>query len=245
VSLDDLIAYVRSLHPDGGPLDNVADAVTVSARLDEQSDALLGHFVDQARRSGASWTQIGSHLGVSKQAARKRFVLRWDGSDPIPDGQMFSRFTPCARNTLVAAGRVAERAGAQVIDAAHLAVALLNEPEGLAAKIIHGAGLSDEQVCVAFELVPVQGQDEQDEAAAAALGALRFTDAGEAALQGSVKAALRLGHHYIGTEHLLLGLLGADGPDAETLMAIGLSVESVERALADEIAKIQAQRRVG
>jgi hypothetical protein len=52
----------------------VSDAFAVSARLDEQSDALLGYFVDQARRSGASWSQIGGAMGVSKQAAQKRFV---------------------------------------------------------------------------------------------------------------------------------------------------------------------------
>ena len=74
VSLDNLISYVQALHPDGTPLERLSDAVTVAARLDEQSDALIGHFVDQARRSGASWSQIGESMGVTKQAAQKRFV---------------------------------------------------------------------------------------------------------------------------------------------------------------------------
>ena len=52
VPLDNLIAYVKTLHPEGGPLENVSDAFAVSEQLDEQSDALLGYFVDQARRSG-------------------------------------------------------------------------------------------------------------------------------------------------------------------------------------------------
>jgi hypothetical protein len=56
VPLDGLIAYVRALHPGGGPMDHVADAFAVSAQLGEQSDALIGYFVDQARRSGASWS---------------------------------------------------------------------------------------------------------------------------------------------------------------------------------------------
>lgn len=72
---------------------------------------------------------------------------------------------------------------------------------------------------------------------------LQFTDAGKAALQGCLTAALRLGHNYIGTEHLLIGILVAEGSAAETLMSRGLSVESVKRALAEEISKIQAQRR--
>src|ERR1700760_4045724 len=74
VPLDNLIAYVKALHPDGGPLENVSDAFTVSTQLDEQADALIGYFVDQARRSGLSWSQIGGAMGVSKQAAQKRFV---------------------------------------------------------------------------------------------------------------------------------------------------------------------------
>ncbi len=49
VPLDNLISYVKALHPDGGPLENVSDAFTVSTQLDEQADALIGYFVDQAR----------------------------------------------------------------------------------------------------------------------------------------------------------------------------------------------------
>jgi len=52
VPLDNLISYVKALRPGGGPLENVSDAFAVSTQLDEQSDALIGYFVDQARRSG-------------------------------------------------------------------------------------------------------------------------------------------------------------------------------------------------
>src|SRR5581483_10687147 len=114
VSLDNLIAFVRTLQPDGGPLDNLADAMTVSARLDEQSDALIGYFVDQARRSGASWSQIGASMGVSKQAAQKRFVPRGGDGPEVS----FARFTPRARIALAAAGRLATD---NQVDAGHLA----------------------------------------------------------------------------------------------------------------------------
>src|SRR5215472_10070548 len=101
VPLDNLIAYVKMLHPDGGPLDNVSDAFTVSEQLEEQADALIGYFVDQARRSGASWSQIGAAMGVSKQAAQKRFVPGKAGS--FLEGHDFSRFTDRARNVVAAA----------------------------------------------------------------------------------------------------------------------------------------------
>src|SRR5580692_10220471 len=126
VSLDELIGYVKTMTPDGGPLDNLADAVSVGADLGETSDALIGHFVDQARRSGASWSQIGASMGVTKQAAQKRFVAQWQDAD-------FSRFTHRSRSVLAAAGQIARGAGAEVIGAEHLTVGLLSEPEGLAA----------------------------------------------------------------------------------------------------------------
>jgi hypothetical protein len=242
VPLDNLITYVQGLHPDGGPLDSLSDAVTVSAQLDEQADALLGHFVDRARRSGASWSQIGTAMGVSKQAAQKRFVPRWDGSDPVLEWQSYSRFTLLARNALVSAGRIGEHAGADRIDAAHLAAGLLSAPQGLAAKIIHGAGIGDEQVYAAFHLAPVPGTADADPTD---LSRLRFTDDAKAALKGTLRAALRLGHNYIGTEHLLLGILFAEDAAASTLGSLGLSVELVENVLAVELAAIQRQRRTG
>src|SRR4051794_245531 len=132
VPLDNLITYVRALHPSGDVLVTLADAVRVAARLDEQSDALIGHFVDQARHSGASWSQIGASMGVSKQAAQKRFVPRTDAGDLLPAGhEVFSRFTPRAQSVLAAAHATAAAAGSDDVADAHLAVALLTQPEGL------------------------------------------------------------------------------------------------------------------
>ena len=239
IPLDNLIAYVKALHTDAGPLDNVSDAMLVSAQLDEQSDALIGYFVDQARRTGASWSQIGASMGVSKQAVQKRFVPR-DGGGLVPEGQqMFSRFTQRARNVLAAAGRTA---GAEPVGAAHLAAALLSEPEGLAAIAIEQAGLTGEQVCAAVGAGPAAPGSGGD---AAGLHELSFSPDGKAALKGALKAALRLGHNYIGTEHVLLGILFAGGPSAQALTALGLDAETAERLLAAEFTRIQAGRKTG
>ena len=72
VRLDDLISYVKS--QDGTALDHVSAAIQVSEHLGEVADHLIGHFVDQARKAAASWTEIGQSMGVTKQAAQKRFV---------------------------------------------------------------------------------------------------------------------------------------------------------------------------
>jgi ClpA/ClpB-like protein len=242
VPLDNLITYVKSLHPSGDALENLADAVAVGTRLDEQSDALIGHFVDQARRSGASWSQIGTSMGVSKQAAQKRFVPRWDGLDPIPSGQLYSRLTQRARNVLAAAGQVAGGKGAEPIETPHLAVGLLTEPAGLAARIVHDAGVSDEQLYAAFDLAAPTSRGSADPAD---LRELRFSDGAKAAMQGTLKAALRLGHNYMGTEHMLLGLLFTDDDVTAELVARGLTVERVEQGVAEEVARIQAQRSAG
>jgi hypothetical protein len=234
VSLDNLISYVKSLHPAGGPLENLSDAIGVASDIDEQADALIGHFVDQARRSGSSWSQIGASMGMSKQAAQKRFVAQWQSAD-------FSRFTQRSRNVLAAAGRIATGAGAGVIGEEHLTAGLLSEPEGLAARVIHGAGLTDEQILAAFHLEPAPAGDDAEPAA---LRELRFTEAGRAALRGALRAVFRMGHNYVGTEHLLLGILLTDGDAARRLTGLGLTPEQAEQKLADEFAAIQARRRV-
>ena len=62
VRLDDLIDVIKQVHAE--PLEQLTDAVLAAESLGEIADHLIGHFVDQARRSGASWTDIGSSMGV-------------------------------------------------------------------------------------------------------------------------------------------------------------------------------------
>ena len=101
VRLDDLIDVIKRVHTE--PLDQLTDAVLAAESLDEIADHLIGHFVDQARRSGASWTEIGKCMGVTKQAAQKRFVPRAPDfeSAALEPNAGFGRFTPRARNVVV------------------------------------------------------------------------------------------------------------------------------------------------
>src|SRR6266508_4979924 len=96
--LDDLITYVTDRRPHGAPLDQLSDAVLAAEQLVELSDHLIGHFVDQARRAGSSWAEIGQSMGVSKQAAQKRFVAKAvDERWPFA-ADRYARFTDRARN---------------------------------------------------------------------------------------------------------------------------------------------------
>jgi hypothetical protein len=138
VPLDNLIAYVNALRGDAGPLEHLADAVLAAQELIDQSDALIGHFVDQARVSGASWSQIGAAMGVTKQAAQKRFVARDEAL--LPDGKAFSRFTPRARISVAAAGQLAAASGEDAVDVAHLAAGALVDLNGLASRAMRRLG---------------------------------------------------------------------------------------------------------
>ena len=92
VRLDDLINVIKRVHEE--PLEQLTDAVLAAETLGEVADHLIGHFVDQARKSGASWTEIGKCMGVTKQAAQKRFVPKADAAVDPQAG--FARFTPRA-----------------------------------------------------------------------------------------------------------------------------------------------------
>src|ERR1700719_4400031 len=119
VRLDDLIEVINKTHSDA--LERLSDAVIAADHLGDVADHLIGHFVDQARRSGASWTEIGRSMGVSKQAAQKRFVPKDPGQVPDLDAsQGFTRFTPRARNSVMAAQNEARAGGHDQIVPAHL-----------------------------------------------------------------------------------------------------------------------------
>jgi hypothetical protein len=237
VPLDNLIAYVKTLAPNGGPLENVSDAFAVSTQLDEQADALIGYFVDQARRSGLSWSQIGGAMGVSKQAAQKRFVPSASRiADLMPESvKPFSRFTIRSARTLAAAGKLAAPGP---VGSAHLAAALPVEPDGLAAKMLASAGVTDEQLYAAVGAGPARPAES---ARPEELLELTLDDSAKAALRGALKSALRLGHNYIGTEHLLLSLVQTEGPIAEAFAALGLPPQRAEELFAVELAAYQAR----
>jgi ATP-dependent Clp protease ATP-binding subunit ClpA len=65
---------------------------------------------------------------------------------------------------------------------------------------------------------------------------------GREALKGALKTALRLGHNYIGTEHILIGLLSVSGPVADALTGLGLPPERAEQLIAAELAGYQARK---
>ena len=197
VRLDDLINGIKKTHTDA--LEQLTSAVLAAEHLGEVADHLIGHFVDQARRSGASWTEIGKSMGVSKQAAQKRFVPKGEKTDLDPS-QGFSRYTDRARKVVVASMSQARAAGHAEITPAHLVLALLTEPEALAAKAILAQDVPLDTVQQAATAALPPGGGEVPEL-------IPFGQDAKKALELTFREALRLGHNYIGTEHILLALL--------------------------------------
>ncbi|MFG3552831.1 Clp protease N-terminal domain-containing protein [Micromonospora sp. NPDC047557] len=227
VKLDDLIQAIKKAHTDA--LDQLTDAVIAADHLGEVADHLIGHFVDQARRSGASWTDIGRSMGVSKQAAQKRFVAKGSTEAAALDPNAgFARFTPRARNVVVASQEEARASGNAEIGPEHLVLGLLAEPEGLAARVLAGRGATPEAVREAVGAVlPPRAEQVPD--------LIPYDARGKKALELTFREALRLGHNYIGTEHILLALLEQED-GAGVLTNLGLDKAAVEADLSAALA---------
>ena len=220
VRLDDLISVIKGVHDE--PLEQLTDAVLAAESLGEVADHLIGHFVDQARRSGASWTDIGKCMGVTKQAAQKRFVPKAD-TTPIDPNEGFTRFTPRARTAVVEAQNAARDAENLEITPDHLVLGMLTDGESLAMRLLASQGIDAERIRAAITLPPATGERHE---------LIPFNGPAKKVLELTFREALRLGHNYIGTEHLVLALLEAENAEGP-LHAVGVDRERFETGLAE------------
>ncbi|OIJ89708.1 Clp protease N-terminal domain-containing protein [Streptomyces colonosanans] len=232
--LDDLIEAIKKVHTDA--LDQLQDAVLAAEHLGDVADHLIGHFVDQARRSGASWTDIGKSMGVTRQAAQKRFVPK-ESADLDPS-QGFSRYTPRARNVVMAAHNGAMAAGNTETLPAHLVLGLLAEPEGFAAKAITVQGVSLDAVLeAASAALPPRSEDVPE--------LVPYAPATRKVLELTFREALRLGHNYIGTEHILLALLELENGEG-LLTDLGIAKTTTEEYVTKMLAQfLEAREQEG
>ena len=232
VRLDDLIDAIKKTHTDA--LDQLSDAVIAADHLGDIADHLIGHFVDQARRSGASWSEIGRSMGVTKQAAQKRFVAKpsSDAAALDPDAG-FARFTPRARNVVMASMNQARAAGNATIGLEHLVLGLLTEPDGLAAKAIVAQGVTVEQVrATVLKTLPPRVEEIPE--------LIPYSGQARKALELTFREALRLGHNYIGTEHILLAILEVEDGTG-VLAGLGVTKAAAEANIRQALAALTEQ----
>ena len=228
IRLDDLIESIKRNH--SAALDQLTDAVLTADHLGDVADHLIGHFVDQARRSGASWTEIGRSMGVTKQAAQKRFVAKGEAPD-LDASQGFSRFTDRARKVVVTAQEEARTKGNNQISVAHLVLGLVADPAALGARAIVAQGVSLDAVRqTATATLP---------AAADSLPALIPFDAhAKKALELTFREALRMNHNHVGTEHILLALLELEDGTG-VLAGLGVDKAAAETSITAALAAPQ------
>lgn len=229
IRLDDLIEAIRTVHDD--ELEQLTSAMVAADHLGDVADHLIGHFVDQARRSGASWTDIGRAMGVTKQAARKRFVPKGPGDTGALDTEQgFERFTPRARNVVMAAHAAAVEGRHGEVVPAHVTIGLLAEPTAIAGAALVAAGLDLDDVRAAATAVLPDPVDDPP-------SLVPYDDRAKKVMELTFREALRLGHNYVGTEHLLLALLEEEGEEGP-LHGLGVEKPFAERYIVAALAKL-------
>src|ERR1700678_4567082 len=136
---------------------------------------------------------------------------------------MFERFTDRARRVVVLAQEEARMLNHNYIGTEHILLGLIHEGEGVAAKSLESLGISLEGVRSQVEEIIGQGQQ-------APSGHIPFTPRAKKVLELSLREALQLGHNYIGTEHILLGLIReGEGVAAQVLVKLGAELTRVRQ----------------
>jgi hypothetical protein len=224
IRLEDLVIRVQEEQPGAVPLDQLRRSVVLADHLGVLADQLVGHFVDQARDTGASWAEIGNALGVTKQAVQKRFVTaRLRGKSK----GLFTRFDDDAQAVAIGAMEHARRLGHDHIDTGHIVLALLDDPNGVTrrALLAQGVQVAEVQEAINTALGPARGEVPADH--------IPFTADSKKVLELSLREALRMKAGMIGPEHILLGILRDPKTlGTQTLTSLGVDRKEVEKLVA-------------
>jgi ATP-dependent Clp protease ATP-binding subunit ClpC len=152
---------------------------------------------------------------------------------------MFERFTDRARRVVVLAQEEARMLNHNYIGTEHILLGLIHEGEGVAAKALESLGISLEAVRSQVEEIIGQGQQ-------APSGHIPFTPRAKKVLELSLREALQLGHNYIGTEHILLGLIReGEGVAAQVLVKLGADLNKVRQQVIQLLNGYQAKEPAG
>ena len=227
MELRQLIADVEATAD--APLSRIEAAAAIRVQMEQLSDELLGHFVSEARTSGCSWAQIGEALGVTRQAAQQRHGglagRLWRG---LTDG-LFKRFTARAKAAVVAAQDEARTRGDPAVGTEHVLLGLFAGEDNVATIVLGRLGIDRETVVreVDEQLPPGDG---------APRGHMPFTKGAKKTLELALREALRLGHNYIGCEHILLALARVtDGTASRVLTDLGATHERLDHEVRDHL----------
>jgi len=151
---------------------------------------------------------------------------------------LFEKFTDKARRVVVLAQEEAKLLNHNYIGTEHILLGLIHEGEGVAAKALEALGINLEQVREQVQEIIGQGQQ-------APSGHIPFTPRAKKVLELSLREALQLGHSYIGTEHLLLGLIReGEGVAAQVLTKLGADTNKVRQQVIQLLSGFQGKESV-
>ncbi|MFD6531805.1 Clp protease N-terminal domain-containing protein [Streptomyces sp. NPDC060184] len=226
ISLADLIARLDQELPDVDPLARISEAHLRAQTLSDLGEQLIDHYVGKAKQRGASWTEIGAAIGVTKQAAQQRHA-------PNP----FERYTHLNRHSIVLAQEAARTYKHEFIGTEHILLGLLGEPRGLAHEVLTAKAGSEQRVREAIDaVIPPVGEKTQR-------GHIAFRPEGKEAIEQAIRASAELGNDWVGTEHTLLGLIRVEGsPAARILRDLGFTQDELRASVRSGIARRSAER---
>ncbi|HEY1106411.1 MAG TPA: Clp protease N-terminal domain-containing protein, partial [Agromyces sp.] len=151
---------------------------------------------------------------------------------------MFERFTDRARRVVVLAQEEAKMLNHNYIGTEHILLGLIHEGEGVAAKALESLGISLDAVREQVQDIIGQGQQQPT-------GHIPFTPRANKLLELSLREALQLGHNYIGTEHILLGLIReGEGVAAQVLVKLGADLNRVRQQVIQLLSGYQGKEQV-
>jgi ATP-dependent Clp protease ATP-binding subunit ClpA len=218
------------------PFTRRARRVLEAARTESAS---LGHdyvgtehiLLGLLRVGDSTGAKILSGAGVEAVAVRERIVslLSGPGRRGMPASgyrsPIFERFTEPSRQVVVLAQDEARRLKHNYIGTEHILLGLLREEEGLAARVLESLGITPEEMRARVARIVGEGDE-------VASGQIPFTPRAKKVLELSLREALSLGHNYIGTEHILLGLVREnEGVAARILLEFDADAEKVRNEI--------------
>jgi hypothetical protein len=216
----------RTKRPDEG----LAAVTALRRHLDMLEEA----HVERALKQGWSWRQIGAHLGVTKQAAHRRYAARLRARLADRGGRKAPGVTSQTRETLAFARQEAAAMSHPSVGPEHLLLALLRDDRGPAAEAFEAVGVSF--AAARREVRRLYGEPEEGGEAPAAAPPAPISSRAREALERAAREAESNGR-AVGVEHVLLGVLrDPQGGAVQVLAALGVLPADLENALAVALA---------
>jgi hypothetical protein len=240
VDLDLLITRTRVASASEEPLDQLSTARLMRDGLVETAEAMLDHFVDEARQAGCSWTQIGEALRVSKQAAQQRaaapttvvrgLISRVRSAFSASQGRgPFGRTSEESREVILRARTAALELQHPRIGTGHLLLGLVAAADGVVRDNVLAAGVHAAAVRAALQSL---------EEVTSAAGRLTFSANAGKAMELALRESLRLGSEELRPEHILLALLRERRNTAgEILRGLGADHRRMHANIEEQLAR--------